>query len=455
MKSVENIFNKTKHSPREYAGIKNILNGQYNISYLLSHEQIQAGALLKISEKLGISISEAAKQYYIDGVSLAYDRGQEPDISSEAMEIFFGQSIENAIKAAKKGKPAFISLDNGKHFVLAALVPDHNNPHKLSVVYINSMPEDLPEYKEHPFATTGKKFADSLLKYIEANKNKFKIELSNTAVLDMSREQQLGNCCGLSVASNIASVALHVSQNKPASKIVDSLFAPTNAKEKTDYYQKLGKELFTALDNTQLDLNRTYSKSLIPTRPVSTNDDPYEMAHTMINNGNMEIAIDIIRGLQLTNNDIHPSNVKLIAVLEEIEKQAGGIKHSPPLIQGYLKTIRSFDKKIEIDILNNVKEVTQAFEGDTLKIESVLNRVPISTKIKVSQNEADQINEATASAKMKKNLSEAFDELRSKCPISISKILSCVTSFVYKSINQVKTWLGTLATNHNESQRHK
>ncbi len=320
MKSAEKIFKDAQISPRVYEGYKAMDNGTYNTGYMLSHEQIQAAALLKISEKQNISLKEAAKQYYIDGISVAGADFSKADKS--LIEVYFGETIDNAVKSAQSsGKPSFFSVDADNHFVMIALVPNSDTG-KLSVLYLNSITESTLNHdaakKEFMDALKGKEFGlnekdilslksefidkidniseqefqDLQVKFIKRAKQlnpnlredellraqfvnlqeniihtqklsevgkdfadalvdnlKSKgIQLESDKVIDKSQDQQLSNCCGLSVASNIADVSSHVANKKSLDKVKDSLFTPKNAREKEPYYKDFGKKLFAILD---------------------------------------------------------------------------------------------------------------------------------------------------------------------------------------------------------------
>lgn len=256
MKAAAKIFNKAKASPRSNDKVNYKKGGSYNVEYMLSHEQLQAGALLKISEKLGISLNQAAEKYYIDGASIE----GVTEFNGELINNFFGDTIGSAIRNAKSGSPSFIAVDDGHHFILLAIVPDLDNPSKLSVVYVNSIPENLKEYQDYAYAKTGKSFAKAVLSYINDNREILDIEHAGSDVVDISIEQQYANCCGLSVASNIASVTAHCAAKKPLNELQASLFKPHTAEEKKQYYTSFGDKLFQTLDNPNLDLDKKISK---------------------------------------------------------------------------------------------------------------------------------------------------------------------------------------------------
>ncbi len=153
MKPAEKIFKDAQISPRVYKGHKAMDNGTYNTGYMLSHEQIQAAALLKLSEKQNISLKEAAKQCYIDGVSV--DGVDLSKADKGVIEIYFGETIDNAVRSAQlSGKPSFFSVDADNHFVMVALVPNKDTG-KLSVLYLNSITESAID-------GTKKEFMDAL-----------------------------------------------------------------------------------------------------------------------------------------------------------------------------------------------------------------------------------------------------------------------------------------------------
>ena len=321
MKSAEQIFKEANKSPRIYGGHKAMDNDAYNTGYMLSHEQIQAASLLKISAQQNMSIEESAKQHYIDGISV--DGIDFSKVDKSLLNAFFGETIDKAVTTSQtSGKPAFLSIDSDKHFVMIALVPNKDTG-KLSVLYLNSITErninhdvvkeefidtlrqkefglkekdiqslktefidkidnvsagefqilqkrfaknlkqlspnslelellqaqfiNLQENIEHTkkLSKVGKDFANVLVDNLKSKG----IPLEHDKVIDKSQDQQLSNCCGLSVASNISNVAEHIASNKALNTVDSSLFNPKNAKQKESYYKDFGKKFFADLDD--------------------------------------------------------------------------------------------------------------------------------------------------------------------------------------------------------------
>ncbi|KIE04949.1 hypothetical protein NF27_EY00450 [Candidatus Jidaibacter acanthamoeba] len=391
MKSIEQIFHEAKVSPREYEGIEYRKDDEYNPSYLLSHEQIHAAALLKIQEQNDITLNDTVKKYYVDGISLVYDeRGKEPDLSMETLEVFFGNTINNAINEAKKGMPSFISIDNGKHFVLVAIVPEVDNPNKLSVVYVNSMPQSLPEYADHPFSQTGKKFADSLLSYITEKQYESGIELGNTQVIDKSQEQQLANCCGLSVASNIASIATHHADNKSLASLNDSMFKPKNASEKEAFYKAFGNKLFTKLDDPKLDFNSNASE---------------------------------VRGKQQNKHEENLTNT-----LEEV------------------------GSKTKVDIKDPLHKIAAEF-GKGEEVGIFLSQVPIKTTINMDVKEQGMLENATEQAIKEKSLHTAYSKFEDLCPENSKSLVSPIVKYLTQLISNVKHWVKSIVNSIQDNGR--
>ncbi len=358
MKSAEKIFKDAQISPKVYKGYKAMDNGTYNTGYMLSHEQIQAAALLKISEKQNISLKEAAKQHYIDGISVA---GADFSADKSLIDAYFGETIDNAVKSAQSsGKPAFFSVDADNHFVMVALVPNSDTG-KLSVLYLNSITESTLNHdaakKEFIDALKGKEFGlnekdilslkgefidkidniseqefqDLQVKFVkrakQLNPNLIEVELlqaqfinlqeniihtqklsevgkdfadalvdnlkskgiqlENDKIIDKSQDQQLANCCGLSVASNIADVSSHVASKKSLDKVKDSLFTPKTTQEKEPYYKDFGKKLFAILDIKNLTEKSEY---LLP--PSTQLKATGETAH-ILTSGGSNILLDL------------------------------------------------------------------------------------------------------------------------------------------------------------------
>lgn len=231
-------------------------DGTYNTGYKLSQEQIEISALLQIDPDLEVARTKS----YINGFSLRYGQNS-VDIQklfnegdAELLDAAF--NLTESINAAKSGKPAFFVVEDEGHYVTVALVPDQENPQKVTVQYVNSitrpdpgleekqavlmaklasLPENPRESEEAQFLKTsissisdsiseqtkmsnvGKSFAEEVLKYLK----KENITLGRESVLDRSNDQQLENCCGLSVASNIAAIT----KNEP-------LFSPKKTRMK-------------------------------------------------------------------------------------------------------------------------------------------------------------------------------------------------------------------------------
>lgn len=248
-------------------------NGTYNTGYKLSQEQIEISALLQIDSNL----EEARKKCYINGFSLR--DGQNPvdiqELFNKKDVVFLDAAfnLTESINTAKSGKPAFFVVEDEGHYVTIALVPDTEDPQKITVQYINSItrpdqeltekqaalmaelasiPENQRESEEaqilkvsiasisdtiaeqDKMSNVGKGFAEELLKYLK----KENIPLGRQSVLDRSNDQQFSNCCGLSVGSNIAAIT----KNQP-------LFNPKSSNEKIDFYSDLGANVFTYIES--------------------------------------------------------------------------------------------------------------------------------------------------------------------------------------------------------------
>lgn len=248
-------------------------DGTYNTGYKLSQEQIEVSALLQIDPDL----EEARKKCYINGFSLR-DGQNSVDIQGlfnigDATLLDAAFNLTESINTAKSGKPAFFVVEDEGHYVTVALVPDKENPQKVTVQYLNSITRPDPELEEQQkilmaklaslpenqreseeaqilqisiasisdtiaeqtkMANVGKNFAEEVLKYLK----KENITLGRQSVLDRSNDQQLENCCGLSVASNIASITKN-----------DPLFSPKNSEEKIHFYSNLGANVFSYIES--------------------------------------------------------------------------------------------------------------------------------------------------------------------------------------------------------------
>ncbi len=281
-------------------------DGSYNFNYKLSQEQIEIAALLQIDP----NIEEARKKCYINGFSLR-DEAESIDIQalfserdSSLLDAAF--NITDSINAAKNGKPAFFIVEDKGHYVTVALVPDTMDPQKMSVQYINSItkpdpnlvaeqvvlknelasiPEHLRESEEaqvlqarianisdtlaeqERMSSVGKNFATEILSYLK----KEKVALSSETVLDRSNDQQLGNCCGLSVASNVAAITT----NK-------SLFSPANSSEKAHFYGDLGACVFSYIESWTLSIKSKLSVNA-PTAPLSIVNPDSAIPKTKVN----------------------------------------------------------------------------------------------------------------------------------------------------------------------------
>lgn len=254
MKTAKQIFLDARNSARKVGDV-NYLNsdGTYNTEFTISHEQVHVAALLKIASDQKISFKQAAEKYYIDGISTAGENGERISITNDAFNNFFQPSINSAVLEAKKGKPSFLSVDDGHHLVLIAFVPDHRDHKKLNVVYVNSLPRSIEEYKDNPNTSTGKRLVHKITEYLNKTKTKRKlgITLASNEPLDESVDQQYDNCCGLSVASNIAAIVKHHEKGKPIETLNRSIFIPEDNEEKKRYYKAFGNEVFRVLDGRE------------------------------------------------------------------------------------------------------------------------------------------------------------------------------------------------------------
>ena len=248
-------------------------DGVYNSDYKLSQEQVEVAALMQISSNL----EESRKKCCINGFSLRDNSGpiDVQSIFNQKGDSFLDAifNLTESINAAKDGKPAFFVVEDKGHYVTVALVPDENDPQSMSVKYINSITRpdtellkeqtllqnkfnNLPKnqkgsdealmlqasiasisdtiLEQEKMSKVGKDFADEVLKYLKEKG----VKLSDERVLDRSIDQQFGNGCGLSVASNIAAITT----NTP-------LFDPKDSHEKTRFYSDFGANVFSYIES--------------------------------------------------------------------------------------------------------------------------------------------------------------------------------------------------------------
>ncbi|RZI47236.1 hypothetical protein EDM53_02950 [Rickettsiales endosymbiont of Peranema trichophorum] len=225
-----------------------VLPDQYSTSCKLTQGQSAAAALLGIRDSLEISLSEAAQEFHICTIGTE-DRAA--SIEQETFEALYSSTIGEAMWAHK---PLFFPVSDGHHLVLVGLVPKYpNDPtnKEYAIVYANSMPDDLPGNENNPNSRTGLKFLEALKEYL-------KTVLGRSAdVWNVSRDQQYDECCGLSVASNIAKIAECCTQYSKLDKdlIQSALPALSATPERPQYYLPRGEALFSALRDTKLDYN--------------------------------------------------------------------------------------------------------------------------------------------------------------------------------------------------------
>ncbi|AIL65622.1 hypothetical protein NOVO_06350 [Rickettsiales bacterium Ac37b] len=416
MKTSEQIWKIAQSSPQTYREHTAMENGNYNIHYMLSHEQIEAAAFLDIAKRKNISFNDAIKQCFIDGFSIKGTTTISPDL----MGIFFGESIENAINHTKKGTPAFLSLDDGKHFVLISLLPHGKNPNELSVLYTNSIPSD----------TTAKHFASTLVKYLQDKG----INIRDNKYKEVSNDQQVGNCCGLSVATNIASIVTHYSTNQEVDFLKSSLFAPKDLEEKRKYYQNFGQDFFQKLNNPIFDHNK---------RKASLDD-----ILKLTKNGHIDSAVDILRSINLTTKELTRSNLKLIQALEEIKQKA---PKPIPLVEGYLDCIYSYNRKIGVDIKDYIREPLAKFTSTSIT-DQFLSSIPVSTNIDLTTEEELEFKKASEQAKEQPNLVAALKNLHNAAPLPTKSLLSKIIDYAKYILSSIKE---TLSSNVSQDTSHK
>ncbi|MFV9876111.1 MAG: hypothetical protein AB8U25_06735 [Rickettsiales endosymbiont of Dermacentor nuttalli] len=403
MKTSEQIWKAAQNSSQTYRNHTAIDNGNYNINYMLSHEQIEAAAFFDIAQRKNINFNDATKQCFIDGFSVEGTTNISPDL----MGIFFGESIENAINNTKKGIPAFFSLDDGTHFVLISLLPSTKNTNELSVLYTNSIPSD----------PTGKYFASSLVKYLQ-NKD---IIIRGNQYIEVSNDQQVGNCCGLSVATNIASIVINYSTSQEVNSIKSSLFAPKNLDQKRKYYQNFGQNFFQKLNNQVLDRDKQ----------KVTLDDILKLTK----NGHIDSAVDLLRSKNLSSKELNPNNLKLIHILEEINQQT--LLEPIPLISGYLDCIYSYERKMEVDIKDYIREPLTKFISPNIA-EQFLISIPVSTKIGLTKKEGLELKNASKQAQEQPNLEEALKNLYNTAPLPAKNLISKIIDYVKHILSVIK-----------------
>ncbi|AIL65088.1 hypothetical protein NOVO_03500 [Rickettsiales bacterium Ac37b] len=230
MKVSHSVWRQAQNSPKVYRNQSAIENGHYNTEFMLSHEHIKAAALMQIAKNKSITFDEAAKTCFIDGISIQ----NTTNLSMEDMRQFFGESIQNAINASKKSLPSFLSIDDGGHVILISILPT-TKPNEVSILYNNSIPT----------GETGKHFASTLVNYLKQSG----INVRDNKYINISQDQQLDNCCGLSVASNIENIVCNFAIGKNINTLKQHLFNPANHEEKELYYQNFGYSFFRALNN--------------------------------------------------------------------------------------------------------------------------------------------------------------------------------------------------------------
>ncbi|MFN7038250.1 MAG: hypothetical protein ACK4OM_01585 [Alphaproteobacteria bacterium] len=267
MKDFKDIVKQAKKDAQVGEYLKNN-NSSYNTYYTFSHNLVQALAIKTLSEKLKIEPEIISQQYYIDGASLSYPTEVEVEITKEDGKVvyttekkyisiekslsyndfktYYGKQIKALIENTKKNAtPSFLTIDGDNHFILIALVPKLGNSNEFNFVYMNSI-----EKSSEGCGATGREFFELLKFYIVSNKEKFGTETNYEDFLDLSVEQQIDNCCGLSVASNIASIASHHAQEKYIINLKENLFILQGSNkdelsaDKRKYYSKLGIELY-------------------------------------------------------------------------------------------------------------------------------------------------------------------------------------------------------------------
>ena len=264
MRTAAQIFDEAKQSQSVVGTSSAILpDGSYNTGFLLDGRQIHAQALIRLSQKMGISLNEAAK-YYIADINLEGGiesrLADEENFNEETQEIetnfkaIYGEQVQKSVEAAKQGKPAFLTIIDGSHSVLLSLIQDKKDANKVHVIYTNSIPADQ----------TGVRFVEHL-----KNKLSQDGDLSGDSATFASIDQQYDDCCGLSVADNIASIAKHCSENgeTDADSIKGSLRSfPGGDAEKKLFYKKKGKALFDALDFDNPDID-FFNTPFVPEQP--------------------------------------------------------------------------------------------------------------------------------------------------------------------------------------------
>ena len=334
--------------------------GNYNLDHELSQEQIEIAARLEITKH---NQQIADDQYYINGFSLRdHDNSSVnvKDLFNGGKDLLDGLfNLTESIGKVQSGKPAFFIVEDQKHYVTIALVPNEENPPKLSVQYFNSimkpdkllndallkLENDLKNTtqeeertlliitiasiedaiaKQTLMANVGKDFAEELVQYLASNN----LPLSNASVLDNSVDQQLGNCCGLSVAANIASVV-----NKTP------LFSPNDAEEKRKFYKDMGSRVFQYIKTGYL-----------PDAPVITNQS-------------MEV---------LSSNSLPPQ----ISAIDSNKQKA-----QSPQIQENERSLWQYIIATIISVIENVKELFGFKERSTQYQDP-----PSSTKFKEKES---------------------------------------------------------------------
>lgn len=219
MKEYKNIIDLAKENSATALG----RDGEYDTGHPLTDYQIHAATLRLLSRTLGL---KQAEECLIKPVAIKREDYNPEGVSYQQMLEFDLFDIKDAIEAAQKGTPLFLPYSDGHHWVLIALLPDASKPKGVDVVYVNSIPLAVEEYKKNQNRSAGLDFADVLAKSLDTVKR------------DLSVDQQYDECCGLSVALNIAKIAEQHRNKEPIE------VKPVPATERKAYYKSFGNDVF-------------------------------------------------------------------------------------------------------------------------------------------------------------------------------------------------------------------
>ena len=161
----------------------------YDINHTLTDQEVKMLTWSKIAKETNVTLKEAVRDHYI-GVVGDFHLSKDP----EAKQLYSNIMLEALANVKENAKPSFISLCENGHWSTVSIMPHPSKGNEIAIAYLDSN-----------LGQDALRVANDLHDLISTHEE-LGFTLKPQGVLDLSRQQQVNQCCGLAAASNNASL---------------------------------------------------------------------------------------------------------------------------------------------------------------------------------------------------------------------------------------------------------